>query len=60
MRGCKLRRQVPIGRYRVLENRDGVDQTIADQPRRITPAQPSPIEGEGSNAEQPTFRSSNS
>ena len=33
----------------MLENPGGVDQTIADQPGGITPTQPSPSMGEGSN-----------
>jgi very-short-patch-repair endonuclease len=31
----------------VLANLDGVRETIADELRRITPTQPSPIKGEG-------------
>jgi very-short-patch-repair endonuclease len=31
----------------VLANLDGVHETIADELRRITPSQPSPIKGEG-------------
>jgi hypothetical protein len=31
----------------VLENLDGVHQTIAEKPSRITPPKPSPIMGEG-------------